>query len=148
MNLPTIALQAVVLSILLALILACGSPSSSSPPVVWMEASETRYVDCFYDGYRRSVARSEADDYYWEAVDVFYECDLERPNRTYTKVADFVDCIEQAKTLWRSGYEGLNDEAIAVIEEEIDILYAKTLCWPENELRDLPDADEFIPETE
>ena len=135
----------ITLALVALVALACAEPE---PPKVWMEATEVRYVDCFYDGYKIGVARAEVEDYYWVAVDVFYECKLERPNRTYVKVADYVECLEQARVLWRSGYDNLSEEATAVIEEDMEVLYPKTLCWPANELRDLPDADDFIPPDE
>ncbi len=129
-------------------LMACTTPE---PEKVWMEASEQTFVDCFFENYRQGIqgiteSDDYYDDYYWVAVDVFYDCDLERPNRPFEKVADFMECIDQARKLYRSKYADLNDDAIAVVEEDMDLLYPKTLCWPANKLRELPDAPDFITE--
>ena len=123
---------------------ACSQPTPV--PVVWMEGSEHRFVDCFIQGYSQGVAKegvTASKDLYWIAFDTFYDCDLERTNRTFSRVADFMDCTEQAAELYRSKYGDLSSEAVAVVEDEMDVLYAKTLCWPANELKELPDADDF-----
>ena len=129
---------------LLLIALACSEPE---PPRDWMEATEIRFVDCFFETYKEGIAGDRANNYEMAAFDADYGCELERGNRPYEKVADFMECMEQARALFRSKYGDLDKWAIEVLEEGMEVHYPKTLCWPQNELRDLPDAVEFIPDS-
>jgi len=116
------------------ILLACAEQNKD----LWMEEGEIEFVDCFFDNYEREIAASR--DYARSVTNADFSCDPAR-YRSFETFVDYLECKDEAATLYQSKYGDLNAEAIAAIETAMESL-TKTVCWPEEDLDSLPYGSE------